>query len=47
MGQTGTKVANKLVNSFSFSGNPSEQEDLDGALVKFRGVAPLVYSRRG
>ena len=48
MGQTGTKVASKLVNSFSFSAaDEKEIETEDGTIVKFRGNTPLVYNRRG
>lgn len=50
MGQTGTKVATKIVNSFSFSGAVDADElDESGqrALARFQGSAPLVYSRRG
>jgi len=54
MGQTGSKVASKLVNSFSFTGAVSEEEILENiekcdgkTLERFRGSAPLVYSRRG
>jgi len=54
MGQTGTKVASKIVNSFSFTGGVSDEDieqclgQCDGqTLERFRGSAPLVYSRRG
>ena len=48
MGQTGTKVASKLVNSFSFSATDEKEiETEDGTIVKFRGNTPLVYNRRG
>ena len=46
MGQTGTKVASKIANSFSFAGGITEDE-AEGTLVKFKGNSPLVYSRRG
>jgi len=50
MGQTGTKVASKIANSFTFSGSPSDDLTLDGAthsaVSSFRGT-PLVFSRRG
>ena len=49
MGQTGSRVANKLANSFSFSGSASEDfvvEDADRALTSFKGT-PFVFSRRG
>lgn len=49
MGQTGTKVASKLANSFTFSGSPSEDmtaERASQAVSSFRGT-PLVFSRRG
>ena len=46
MGQTGTKVASKIANSFSFAGGIPEDE-AEGTIVKFRGGTPLVYSRRG
>ena len=46
MGQTGTKVASKIANSFSFAGGITEDE-AEGTLVKFKGSSPLVYSRRG
>jgi len=49
MGQTGTKVASKIVNSFSFTGGVSDEdieqvlEQCDGqTLERFRGSAPLV-----
>ena len=48
MGQTGTKVASKLVNSFSFSAADEKEIEIeDGTVVKFRGNTPLVYNRRG
>ena len=48
MGQTGTKVASKLVNSFSFSATEEKEiETEDGTIVKFRGKTPLIYNRRG
>jgi hypothetical protein len=49
MGQTGTKVASKIANSFSFNGGVTAYgDDNDGAtIVKFRGATALVYSRRG
>ena len=50
MGQTGTKVASKIVNSFSFTA-ATEEEILErcdeNTIARFRGSAPLVYSRRG
>ena len=49
MGQTGTKVASKIANSFTFSGSPSEDLTVEGAtkaVSSFRGT-PFVYSRRG
>jgi len=49
MGQTGTKVASKIANSFTFSGSPSEDLTAEGAaqaVSSFRGT-PFVYSRRG
>ena len=49
MGQTGTKVASKIVNSFSFSGAVTDDldESVERTLVRFNGATPLVYSRRG
>ena len=51
MGQTGTKVASKIANSFTFSGSPSEDmtmtvEGATRAVSSFKGT-PFVYSRRG
>ena len=49
MGQTGTKVASKIANSFTFSGSPSEDMTLEGAtqaVRSFKGT-PFVFSRRG
>jgi len=49
MGQTGTKVASKIANSFTFSGSPSEDMTLEGAtqaVKSFKGT-PFVYCRRG
>ena len=52
MGQTGSRVINKISNSFSFSGEPLSEEDAQNpqvaknALARF-GCLPLVYSRRG
>ena len=48
MGQTGTKVASKIANSFTFSGSPSEDMTLEAtrAVSSFKGT-PFVYSRRG
>ena len=47
MGQTGTKVASKLANSFSFAGTLPEDEHDSTAIARFKGGTPLVYSRRG
>lgn len=49
MGQTGSRVASKIANSFTFHGSPSEEFDSEGttrAVASFRGT-PFVYSRRG
>jgi len=49
MGQTGSRVASKLASSFTFSGSPSEEFNLDGvgtAVASFKGT-PFVFSRRG
>lgn len=51
MGQTGTKVASKIANSFTFSGSPSDDMTMDmetasQAVRSFRGT-PFVFSRRG
>jgi len=52
MGQTGSRVINKISSSFSFSGEPISEEDAQNpqvaekALARF-GRLPLVYSRRG
>ena len=52
MGQTGSRVINKISSSFSFSGEPLSEEDAQNpqvaqnALARF-GCLPLVYSRRG
>ena len=46
MGQTGTKVASKIANSFTFSGSPSDDLTLDGAthsaVSSFRGEVTLI-----
>ena len=46
MGQTGTKVASKIANSFTFSGSPSDDLTLDGAthsaVSSFRGKVTLI-----
>jgi len=52
MGQTGSRVINKISNSFSFSGEPLNEEDVQNAQVAKNALArfgclPLVYSRRG
>lgn len=57
MGQTGSRVMNKISGSFSFSGSPTAGGDGSGAdltlsdgqvkaLARY-GRLPLVYSRRG
>ena len=52
MGQTGSRVINKISNSLSFSGGPFGDTDAETvqsaqtALARF-GCLPLVYSRRG
>lgn len=49
MGQTGTKVASKLANSFTFSGSPSEDMTAEVArqeVSSFKGT-PFVFARRG
>jgi len=55
MGQTGSKVINKISGSFSFSGSPTDEEDGTAvsltagqaqALARY-GKLPLVFSRRG
>jgi len=49
MGQTGSRVATKIANSFTFHGSPSEdfdEETSKNAVASFRGT-PFVYSRRG
>jgi len=52
MGQTGSRVINKISNSFSFTGEPLSEEDVQNAQVAKNALArfgclPLVYSRRG
>jgi hypothetical protein len=50
MGQTGSRVANKIANSFSFSENASEDYIMDvantAAVASFKGT-PFVFTRRG
>ena len=55
MGQTGSRVMNKISGSFSFSGAPTDDETGTAvclnegqakALARY-GRLPLVYSRRG
>ena len=49
MGQTGTKVASKLANSFTFNGSPSEDMTAETAsqeVSSFKGT-PFVFKRRG
>lgn len=52
MGQTGSRVAGKIVSSFSFSGAGSDLDDAAAAganmlVPRFPGQSVLVYSRRG
>jgi len=57
MGQTGSRVMNKISGSFSFSGNPSDEGEVGATSVTLNqgqatalaryGRLPLVYSRRG
>ena len=50
MGQTGSRMAGRIANSFSFGGSGSELDDAAsaGALVpRFPGKSVFVYSRRG
>ena len=51
MGQTGSKVVNKITSSFSFSSGPTlsaeEVDEARAAIVRFGGKIPLVYLRRG
>lgn len=47
MGQTGSRVVNKIASSFTFNGSPVE--DIEGtttAVASFKGT-PFVYTRRG
>ena len=49
MGQTSSRVASKIASSFTFSGTPSEDFNIDGAttaVARFKGT-PFVFSRRG
>ena len=49
MGQTGSKVINKISSSLSFSGSTLAEggEDVARTAVARFGCLPLVYSRRG
>ena len=50
MGQTGSRVANKIANSFSFSDTASEDYMVEvantAAVASFKGT-PFVFTRRG
>merc|ERR1711894_544446 len=50
MGQTGSRVANKIANSFSFSETPSDEYMVEvantAAVAGFKGT-PFVFTRRG
>merc|ERR1711997_777550 len=50
MGQTGSRVANKIANSFSFSETPSDEYIVEvantAAVAGFKGT-PFVFTRRG
>jgi len=49
MGQTGSRMASKIANSFTFHGSPTEDmncEEATNAVTRFKGT-PFVYSRRG
>ena len=50
MGQTGSRVANKIANSFSFSESPSDDYIVEvansAAVASFKGT-PFVFTRRG
>ncbi|XP_023322771.1 tumor suppressor candidate 2 [Eurytemora carolleeae] len=50
MGQTGSRLVNKLSSSFTYHGSPSEEfnfEDADRVVASFKGGTPFVYSRQG
>ena len=50
MGQTGSRVANKIASSFSFSETPSDEYMVEvantAAVAGFKGT-PFVFTRRG